>query len=312
MKLFETHFEEYIKEVTRFNLHKDLEKIYDKFPVSIENLNNIIFYGPSGVGKYSQMLYSIQKYSPTKLRYEKKMCINYLDKSQYFLKISDIHYEVDMSLLGCNAKTLWNCIYYQIMDSITTKQIKKGIVVCKNFHTVHSELLEIFYNYMNHSKNIIFLFISETIGFIPQNITQCCKIISLSKPSKTNLKKCFSISKYDDVTNLKYLKISNIQCINYYKKLCEEIITYILDYENIDFLKLRELLYDMFIYQHNIDTCIWYISSYIIKNNYLSDEVLENYLIKLYQFYVFFNNNYRPIYHLENLMLYLCSSIHGL
>ena len=68
----------------------------------------------------------------------------------------------------------------------------------------------------------------------------------------------------------------------------------------------------MFIYQHNIDTCIWYISSYIIKNNYLSDEVLENYLIKLYQFYVFFNNNYRPIYHLENLMLYLCSSIHGL
>ena len=125
MKLFETHFEEYIKEVTRFNLHKDLEKIYYKFPDSIENLNNIIFYGPSGVGKYSQMLYSIQKYSPTKLRYEKKMCINYLDKSQYFLKISDIHYEVDMSLLGCNAKTLWNCIYYQIMDSITTKQIKK-------------------------------------------------------------------------------------------------------------------------------------------------------------------------------------------
>ena len=29
MKLFETHFEEYIKEVIRFNLHKDLEKIYD-------------------------------------------------------------------------------------------------------------------------------------------------------------------------------------------------------------------------------------------------------------------------------------------
>tara|TARA_Y100000389_G_scaffold204625_1_gene258432 strand:+ start:6179 stop:7117 length:939 start_codon:yes stop_codon:yes gene_type:complete len=312
MKLFETHFEEYIKEVTRFNLHKDLKKIYDKFPSSIEDMSNIIFYGPAGVGKYSQMLYSIQKYSPTELRYEKKMCINYLDKSQYFLKISDIHYEVDMSILGCNAKTLWNCIYYQIMDSITTKQIKKGIIVCKNFHTIHSELLEIFYNYMNHSKNIIFIFVTENIGFIPNNIIQRCKVISIAKPTKTHIKQCFSISKHRDVDNLKYLKMTDITSINYHEKLCNEIVCYIIDYKNIDFLRLRELLYDIFIYQHNIDNCIWYITSYMINHNYFCKKTLENYLIKLYQFYVFFNNNYRPIYHLENLMLYLCSSIHGL
>ena len=153
MKLFETHFEEYIKEVTRFNLHKDLKKIYDKFPSSIEDMSNIIFYGPAGVGKYSQMLYSIQKYSPTELRYEKKMCINYLDKSQYFLKISDIHYEVDMSILGCNAKTLWNCIYYQIMDSITTKQIKTD--VSSTFKGKYEKYKKMFNDFIVYHEDMI-------------------------------------------------------------------------------------------------------------------------------------------------------------
>ena len=72
MKFYETHFEEYINENTRVNLHPKLDKIYSKFPKSLHNFKNIIFYGPSGIGKYTQMLKSIKKYSPTELKYEKK------------------------------------------------------------------------------------------------------------------------------------------------------------------------------------------------------------------------------------------------
>ena len=63
-----------------------------------------------------------------------------------------------MALLGCNAKLLWNDIFNHIIDIISTSKHKKGIIVCKNFHEIHSELLEIFYSYMQtFHKDSIFL-----------------------------------------------------------------------------------------------------------------------------------------------------------
>jgi Cdc6-like AAA superfamily ATPase len=117
MKFLETHFEEYINAIDKLNLHPKLEKSFAMFPSSLDKFGNLIFYGPSGVGKYSQMLHSIKKYSPSDLKYEKKLSLTY-DKKQYFFKISDIHYEVYMSLLGCNSKLLWHEIYQQIIDII--------------------------------------------------------------------------------------------------------------------------------------------------------------------------------------------------
>ena len=143
MKFHETHFEEYIK---KENLHPKLEKIYNNnFPKTINKLGNLIFYGPSGVGKYTQMLNSIKKYSPSDLKYEKKTSLTF-NKQQYFFKISDIHFEVDMSLLGCNSKLLWHDIYQQIIDIVSAKHERSGIIVCKYFHEIHSELLENFYS----------------------------------------------------------------------------------------------------------------------------------------------------------------------
>ena len=60
MKFCETHFEEYIN--VNENLHPKLEKIFNKFPKKINDLKNLIFYGATGVGKYTQVLKSIRKY----------------------------------------------------------------------------------------------------------------------------------------------------------------------------------------------------------------------------------------------------------
>ena len=73
MKFFETHFEEYINENNRVNLHTKLDKIYQKFPKLLHNLKNLLFFGPTGTGKYTQMLKAIKRYSPTDLKYEKKV-----------------------------------------------------------------------------------------------------------------------------------------------------------------------------------------------------------------------------------------------
>ena len=108
MKFYETHYDDYLARESESPLHPKLATLYKSFPDNIRDFNNIIFYGPKGVGKYTQMLKSIEKYSPSNLKYDKKIIYAYNSKSTYILKISDIHFEVDMSLLGCNSKALWN------------------------------------------------------------------------------------------------------------------------------------------------------------------------------------------------------------
>jgi hypothetical protein len=80
----------------------------------------------------------LKKYSPSHFKYEKKITIQ-TDKHTYTYHISDIHYEIDMSLLGCNSKILWNEIFLQIVDIISVKAEKVGFIVCKNFHMIHGE-----------------------------------------------------------------------------------------------------------------------------------------------------------------------------
>jgi hypothetical protein len=318
MKFYETHFEEYITENTRTNLHPKLDKLYDRFPKQISHLKNIIFFGPSGTGKYTQMLKSIKKYSPTELKYEKKISLTY-NKQQYFFKISDIHYEVDMSLLGCNSKLLWHEIYQQIIDIISAKTEKSGIIVCKYFHDIHSELLENFYSYMqqnnNTSVNLKFIIMTEEISFIPDNILNCCEIINIARPTKTAYAKCLKgklPSKFtpENITNIKGLHFYNEELMLQYKIICNKIISSIININDVQFLKLRDILYDIFIYNLDISDCIWYILSSLVKENKIRQEHFSDVLIKTYCFLQYYNNNYRPIYHVEQYVLNLAKIIH--
>ena len=232
MKFHETHFEEYIHSNQKVNLHKKLDKIFNTFPKNIRDLKNIIFYGPSGVGKYTQMLKSIKKYSPTELKYEKKISITF-NKQQYFFKISDIHYEIDMSLLGCNSKLLWHDIFLQLIDIISAKNEKSGIILCKYFHEIHSELLDNFYSYMQKNNAISidlkFILITENLSFMPDNILNCCEIINISRPSKGLYNKCLknklnNAINLENIDNIKNLHSSINELMQPYKIICDKII----------------------------------------------------------------------------------------
>lgn len=317
MKFLETHYEDYIHSTEKQNLHPKLEKIFNKFPKQIKSLKNIIFYGPSGVGKYTQMLCSIKKYSSTDLKYEKKISVTY-NKQQYFFKISDIHYEIDMSLLGCNSKLLWHEIYLQIIDIISAKTDKSGIIVCKNFSEIHSELLENFYSYMQHNASVVdvkYILISENISFIPDNILNCCEIINIQRPSKISLTKCLtnklpSDMKMEQITNIKNIHCEINNLMHPYKIICDKIINEMTDVNNLKFLHFRDILYDIFIYNLDITDCVWYILTTFIKKNMIKKDLLSKTMIKTYNFFQYYNNNYRPIYHLENYLFYIVSIIH--
>jgi hypothetical protein len=319
MKFYEVHFEEYINAIQKQNLHPKLEKIYKKFPNSLHELKNIIIYGPGGVGKYTQMLNLIKKYSPTELKYEKKISVNY-NKQQYFFKISDIHYEIDMSLLGCNSKLLWHEIYTQIVDIISAKTDKSGIIVCKYFHEIHSELLENFYSYMQQNNaisiDIKFIIITEELSFISDNILNCCEIINIGRPSKTNYNKCLKNKlpnkfNLENITNIKTLNLFSEELMLPYKIICNKIIDNMTKINDLKFLKFRDILYDIFIYNLDITDCIWYILSTHVKEKRIKKEQMSDILIKTYSFFQYYNNNYRPIYHLEKYLFYLTKIIHN-
>jgi len=185
MKYYETNCSEYIAASKRFDMHPELRPHSLTMPDSLSKLGNIIFYGPSGVGKYTQFLRFIEKYSTNGLKTEKMTAST--EKQHYEYHISDIHYEIDLALLGCESKKLWNECFFQIVDIVSAKKSKCGIILCRNFQSIHSELLDVFYSYMQQCRalsiHIVFAILTEHVSFIPNRILQCCKMISVRRPT---------------------------------------------------------------------------------------------------------------------------------
>ena len=321
MKFYESHFEEYIVSNQKINVHPKLESVFLKnFPDSIQQLKNVIFYGPSGVGKYTQVLRSIKKYSPSELKYEKKLSIVF-NKQVYYFKISDIHYEIDMSILGCNSKLLWHDIYQQIIDIISAKPEKNGIIVCKNFHEIHSELLDNFYSYMQNnlmtSFKITFFIISEHISFLPDNIIKCCEIIHIPRPSASTYNKCIQTTPkrkklpLSEITNIKNLHSDEL-VMDHYKIITDKILHVILHVEEeFKIVVFRDLLYDILIYNLDINQCVWYIVTTLVLSNKIPQKNVSDVLMNMYKFFKYYNNNYRPIYHLEYFFTYIIQVVYG-
>jgi hypothetical protein len=315
MKFLETTFEDYVNSCKNENLHGDLKKMFDKYPENIEDINNMIFYGPPGCGKYTQVLSFLSRYSPSNLKYEKKLCIVF-NKQNYYYKISDIHIEVDMALLGCNAKLLWHDIFTNLLDIINASTSKTKIIVCKNFHEINNELLDIFYSYMQQSmkENVKFILITEHISFIPEPIITCNEVITISKPSKNRyvkISKNKNINSLHDIINIKSLTKKEEQ-ISKHKKICESLLEDIYNIENLKYTTFRDKIYNIFIYDVNMNHVIWYIVKDLIKNEKLNENDIYEVIIKIHTFFKYYNNNYRPIYHVENILYFLIKKIYNL
>jgi len=338
MKFYESHYEDYIDSIKENNLHPELKIVYDNLPKTIAEFGNMIIYGPTGIGKYSQALNILQKYSASNLKYDKKITTQ-TEKQDYTYHISDVHYEVDMAMLGCNSKILWRDVYMQIVDIITVKNDKSGIIACKNFHMIHAELLDIFYSYMQqHSASICirFIIITEHVSFIPNNIIQSCNIISLRRPTHkqysmiTNSRFDYDfINRPNNNTNGNILNTINVNEIvnckevksfaiikdgkipkDIFNVICDNVIEEMKNHNKLSFVGFRDAIYDMLIYNLDITECIWYILYYFIQNEKMRDADVSDILDRCYMFLKYYNNNYRPIYHLESILFYFITKIY--
>ena len=326
MKFFETRFDEYVLTCDIYNFHPKLSMMIDNFPEEFEKLKNIIIYGPPGVGKYTQSLNIVSRYSPSVLKYEKKTLIPYSNgKNSYICKLSDIHYEIDMSLLGCNAKTLWHDIYNHIIDIIGGTSHKNGIILCKNMHTVDHDLLDALYSYMQNSckssaVHLRYIFITESVSFLPNNIVQCCELISVPKPRVSSIKK--HVRKHNpEVSNDMISRNINIKSLyssrsrgqlEVFEIIVQNIVRFVTSsVENIVFSELREYIYDLFVYDTNIHLSMWAVLSRLIDGCYIDEQNIDVCIEKTFELFKLYNNNYRPIYHLEKYLYNLINSIHS-
>ena len=114
-----------------------------------------------------------------------------------------------------------------------------------------------------------------------------------------------NIIKHTDLDN----NLKNI--INLKEKYCNIIVNIILNNNN-NFIVIRNSLYDLLIYNLNIHECIFYILENVInKSKNIDSNFLNKIFMKTCNFFKYYNNNYRPIYHLESFILYIINTIHN-
>jgi hypothetical protein len=337
---------EIINDNSVYSFNKELLAIINDENTNVskfDKFSNYIFYGPPCSYKYKSALKLIQYFSPSNLKYEKKLYIS-VPKTEFYIKISDIHYEIDIENFIYNSKSLWNDIYNIIYNSVASSDVKKGYIVLRNFDKINCDLLDLLYNYMQKelfsSILIRFIIITECISFIPDKIINVSKILYFSKLTKKNIyalsnkaNKLFFKSqsleyktvedsiagKNNDITleseSILYkvnnpniysiLDISNnINYIEHHKSICETYIT-TLTSNNYNIRNIRTLLYDILIYNLSCQECFFYIIQNLILRKIINVNTICDLIIHSLIFFKNYNNNYRPIFHLESFTLYL-------
>ena len=96
-----------------------------------------------------------------------------------------------------------------------------------------------------------------------------------------------------------------------FNKVCDNIIDKIKNIEQVKFTEFRDTLYELLIYNVEINEAVWYILYYFLSDAKLNNNDISDILIKCYPSFKYFNNNYRPIYHLESIMVYIIKKIHN-
>ena len=113
------------------------------------------------------------------------------------------------------------------------------------------------------------------------------------------------------IRNLRALK-EETSIITLESKIENSIIEYIINIDDFNMARFRELIYDMLVYNIDVHECIGNIISTLVKRKYISPTKYYDVFIYVYQALKQYNNNYRPIYHLESIFFYITIKVHSL
>ena len=259
-------------------------KKYDNY-ISINKDNNIfinnndkhfIIYNQNFYYSYCYVLYNLNTISNSELKYSRKFYLN--NNEDMVFNISDVHIEIDFELLGVNEYNIFFEIFNHIKENII---LNKSIffIVCLHFNEIKKELLDVFYNFLNESK-IKFIFITNQISFLNNLLLKSCYI---KKIKNSEIIPDYNCGYKKNINNIKNIIIN----------------------KNIELFKIREILYELLIFNYNIYDCLTYLIECLINEKYINENNINNVFKKYYNIIEKYNNNYRSIYHLEHFIIYL-------
>jgi hypothetical protein len=190
-----------------------------------------------------------------------------------------------------------------ILDACETIQIKRPD------KSLYTEMIRQLPKIRKYNKT--FVETPSTEDEVLHKITNCRQKVDTSE------KTCAIIESID--TN----NLLNIKELNFFSKLesvdtmpddifnviCDVVIEQMLAPEKLVHATFRDALYDILIYNLDVTECVWYILSFFVENDYLKGQDISDVLMRINNFLKYFNNNYRPIYHLESIMHYMIIKI---
>jgi hypothetical protein len=94
--------------------------------------------------------------------------------------------------------------------------------------------------------------------------------------------------------------------------VCDGIIKEMESPKKIKFTHFRDVIYDILIYNLDAGECIWYIICHFMQpgKSQITPSDISAILNKTHLFLKYYNNNYRPIYHLESILFYIINKLH--
>ena len=301
-KTFESSFE--IFESKYSHLRSKNKKALSSICKNSEHLNNIIIYGPENSGKYIFALDILRKFSNQDLKYYKKMEIN-INKVNHIFMMSDIHFEIDINLLGTSFKNIWFDFYDHVCNIVECGTSKRGYILLRNFQDIPDELLGQLYSFMQNkmrnTKEIKFIFITRELSFIPNHIRDISELLVC--PLKKSMKNNYNFTKeHEPFTDELF-------------EFCRETFYEIendkdhAETQTNSYNDLRLKIYNLFIKNYNVHYCISHIVQKYFNTYDIKKDKLSLFMKDFCNEMKYFNNNYRPIYHVEHLLLNLCTYI---
>ena len=269
--------------ITSMTSEKKIDKLFSYLSQGDIRVPNLLIYGANDDENYKTFIDYIDSFSPNNTT--KRLRINMLSGYDISIKKGNLHFELDMDMIT-NTK-VWVELYDHIRDIIIAKKMNRCILLLKNFQRISLDILETFYSMLEDTDGgkLSFVILTRSITFINQSIQKRFVVV---KP------KCKSGNSLHES----------------YKIVCDHIVKFIVTIDDINYHDIRTNAYKILTNNLNQNDCVTYIIDELIRGKYVSitREFLDNITLHINGI----NKNYRSIYHLEGLLVYLIIHIHGL
>ena len=289
-------------------------------------LGNYIFFGREGCGKYTMALNYIREYSENRLHSLRTLNLTF-NKKTYVLPMSDVHFEVEMNLLGSSAKSLWVHIMQNVYDITVARRRKMSIVLCKNCHTITNEHMDIMQSYVKHSSDpsrkceVYYVFLTEHLSFIPREISHVFVVVRVPIYARQLVAstgdEAASVSVGGNRICAEVLGPSHAevcaeagsasQLFKYRSIIDSTIERHIYRFRPEDLTSIRNAIYDIFIYHISPYDVVWSVFSRccVRQSTSWGHGVFESLCFYIHEMFAQYNSNYRPILHIEKWVVHM-------